>query len=385
MIHAQPEPVYAEDPAAQASNAFAFDTLNAIRDDAAHKQGNVVFSPFSLWSALTMTSGGAAGSTLKEMQHTLHVTSGGDVHARAGALTATLQATPGAELRVANRLFGEPGFAIVQAFNALMQKEYRAEIAHVPFTQDPAAACKQINKWVAGKTANKIHGLVSPSNIHKDTKLILVNAVYFKAAWQNEFNPELTTEMAFTRASGKTMETPMMSMEGDLPYFEAPGFQAVRLNYKDGKSSCIILLPAEGRKLEMSVELFNKIRTGLATRKVKLRLPRFTLQERLDFVPVLRSLGMKLPFTEKADFSALSTDAREPLVLGSVLHQAFVKLGEKGTEASAATAIVASAGSAYQGPRPAVFIANRPFYFFITQEETGAILFMGKVDKPDSK
>ncbi|HSI87145.1 MAG: serpin family protein [Candidatus Methylacidiphilales bacterium] len=379
-----------ESAAAKASNAFAFDVLNALKSDTT-QSGNVAFSPFNLWSALTMTSGGAAGDTLKEMQKALHADSLRDVHVRAGELTAQLQATPGTELRIANRLFAAPGLALVPAFDELLKKHYGTEISRVPFSSDPRSECNQINKWVAGQTANKIQRLLRPSQISADTPLILVNAIYFKAFWESPFRPHLTLPYPFTRASGKIMKSPMMSSLRDMPYFETTDFQAVRLEYKGGKTSCTLLLSGKGRKVSLTAALFEKIQAGFTTQKVALKVPRFTLEQQLDCVPILQSLGMKLPFSKKqADFSAMGTldvKVRKSLYLDAVAHEAFVKVNEEGTEATAATTVklVPVCMPPPETAKPKEFIADRPFYFFITQEETGVILFMGKVDKPDLK
>ena len=397
MIFVPPRSLHAEEnSAAQASNAFAFDALNAMKTGAA-KDGNIAFSPFSLWSALTMTSGGAAGDTLKEMRQTLHETSIADIHARAASLTTRLQATPGAELRVANRLFGAPGFMTTPSFDALMQKQYLAEMERVPFATDKAAACQHINKWVAAQTANRIPNLLNDRDITPDMKLVLINAVYFKAAWETEFRPESTVPLPFHRADGTTLLSPMMFGKSEIPYYDGEGFKAVRLMYKGGKASLIVLLPdsdsgtcsrtkTQATAPAIDAVLFKKIRTNLKPQKVVLRLPRFKAEQRLDFVPILKSLGMNLPFSDnKADFSALSTQVE--LKISVVIHQAMVQVGEKGTEAAAATAVfMAPRGMPPRDvEKPKEFIADHPFYFFITHEETGAILFLGKVDLPESK
>ncbi len=369
----------AQGTAADSNNRFAFDCLKNL---GAQKE-DIAFSPFSAWIALTMTSGGAAKTTLKEMAQVLHYPADeAKIHALASEWTAQLASLKDIELRTANRLWLSPSFELTPAFDQLTKEHYKAGVERISFNPDKEKARARINKWVEEQTADRIKNLLQPNNVTTDTKLVLTNAVYFKAKWEREFNPQDTRPLPFTQAEGEIVQTPMMLRKAMMPYYETSGFQAVRIPYAGGATSMIVVLPAKGKAPVLTANEFSKLRSGLADAKVVMRLPRFTLNARVDMIPMLNALGMNVPFTNAADFSNMTT--KEPLKIGAVIHQTFIKVGEKGTEAAAATSVAVVAGSA--APRPEVIkemFCDRPFLFFITHDPTGGILFAGRVDHPE--
>lgn len=373
--------LHARDTAAAYSNQFACDILESLSKES----GNIAFSPFSAWLALTMTSGGASGTTLAEMASTLHhpAKAGDAVHGLAGEWSRQLKAMKGIELSTANRLWIAPKFAITGGFDRLTQTYYQAGLERVDFAASTEDARLQINRWVSQQTAKRITDLLSPPDVTDDTRLILTNAIYFKANWQRPFNPQQTTPLPFTRANGEVMQAPMMLRDGPLPYLETAAFQTVRLAYAGEQTSMIVVLPKAGLPPVLTAESLATVTAGLREEQVTLRLPRFTTDQKLRMVPVLQSLGMEQAFTNTADFSRMST--QEALMIGNVVHHAFVKVGEKGTEAAAATAVVMRPrGIAPREEPKKQFIANRPFLFLIVHNSTGGILFLGRVDRPDS-
>lgn len=372
-------PLPAASPAAEANNQFAFDCLREL----SKKTGDLACSPYSAWIALTMTSGGAVKTTLKEMATTLHHPEGSTkIHAQAGEWTKELKDLKGIQLRTANRLWLAPKLELTPSYDQLTRKHYEAGLERAPFDSDPNKARKTINTWVEAQTAGHIKDLLQPMNVTEETRMVLTNAIYFNATWELEFNPNDTRPLPFHSASQGEKHSPMMLRKSVVPYYETPDFQAVRLAYTRGDTSMIVVLPAKGKSPSLSNSQFNALRTGLKEEKLTLRLPRFKIEQRVDMVGLLKELGMKTPFNNTADFSGMTLT--EPLVIGAVIHQAFVKVGEKGTEAAAATAVTMMPRSA--PPRQEVLkemICDRPFLFFITHDPTGGILFAGRVDHPE--
>lgn len=370
----------AQDSAAAAVNHFAFDSLKVL----AKQPGNIAFSPYSAWMALTMTSGGASGDTLKEMQATLHhgKTGSSSIHEDAAHWSAQLKALKDLELGTANRLWAAEGFSITDAFDTLTTKHYGAGLEQLSFSTDPDGARRTVNLWVAKQTADRIPELLLPPDVPRDTKLILTNAIYFKASWQRAFDPQLTRDLPFTKVDGQVVKTPTMASDASHPYFKNDAFQAIRLPYAGGGTSMVIVLPKPGTAPALTSASYGELRAGLASRPVELRLPRFKVNERLAMVDMLQDMGMRAAFTPAADFSAIS--AKEKLMIGNVVHQAFVEVGEKGTEAAAATAVVMRP-TGMRPPsvgKPEPFIVDRPFLFLLVHDATGGILFLGRVDSP---
>lgn len=377
MLFAQKD----ETAAAAASNEFAVTVLESLSKE----PGNLAFSPFSAWTALTMTSGGAANQTQAEMQAVLHHSSskGDAVHSAASKWAGRLSHLKGVELHIANRLWLAPAFSLTSEFNKVTQDHYQAGVERADFAGNQMAAIKLINDWVAGQTAGRIRNLLSPLDVPIDTKLVLTNAVYFNGQWLKPFYPKGTTNLPFTNADGKTMPTPMMLREDFVPYYEDESLQAIRLAYEGNDSSMVVVLPQKDRKAALDATTLNNVLKGLKNEKTLIRLPRFTVEQKIRMLPMLKALGMKEAFSQTADFSRMST--QEALMIGNVIHQAFVKVDEKGTEAAAATAVVMTPRGA--PPRPVQtkqFIANRPFLFFIIDNATGGILFLGRVNEPEA-
>lgn len=369
--------------AARSSNHFAFDCLEAMREE----PGNLAFSPYSAWSALTMTAGGARAATLAEMKKVLHLPEDDSVHAEAAAWRRELAAVKGTQLSVANRLWPAATFQVNPDYAALVKRHYEADLSPLDFLGDKEAARRRINGWVEEQTQSRIRDLLQPTDITADTLLVLTNAIYFKAEWRIPFSEYATAPWNFTDTSGAEVRTPMMLQTMRHPYFENDRLQAVRLPYKDGAFSMMVVLPAKGRKVDeagwMNAQIFEQVRQSWKEEhKVVVRLPRFKTEQRLSMAPMLEGLGMRTAFEDTADFGGISVNP--PLKVSRVIHQAFVQVGEKGTEAAAATAVAMAAGSA--APKPEVlkyFIADRPFLFLIVDDRNGGILFLGRVEKPD--
>jgi serpin B len=249
------------------------------------------------------------------------------------------------------------------------------------FRADPDGERRRINRTVADQTAGRITDLFPSGSIDEDSRLVLTNALYLKAAWAREFPRERTVDAPFTRADGSTVTVPMMHNEpgddegGMLGYAEGPGYQAVTLPYKGGKLAFTVIVPASAEALKGKgvAALLAEIRPAHVT----LAMPRFTAGSAMDLRDTLTAAGMPDAFSSAADFSGITDDTG--LYLGSVRHKTFVKVDEEGTEAAAATGVDAKAVSA---PVPHTVTVDRPFLFVITDTANGAPLFLGRIGDP---
>lgn len=378
-------------PLATASNALGFDLLPK-----AAPIGNVAISPASISTALIMTWGGAAGATADEMRKVLHLE--GDpakVLATAGQLAAALQNPKRAlVLRIANRLFGEQGYPFEQPFLAQTRDAFGAPLQPLDFSHAPEPARATINSWVEGQTEHRIKDLLPAKSITTDTRLVLVNALYFLADWDQPFEKNQTFDAPFrpTTDAADTRNVPTMHEHGYFKLARADGVAVLELPYKGGDASMVVILPDADdgwvtlvRSLDAA--MFAKWRAALAPTEVVVSLPKFTVDPlaAIDLVDTLEQLGMSAAFDPRtADFLAIAKppDPEKRLFIGAVFHKAFVKVDEKGTEAAAATAVVMPEGAGAAPAPPEVFNADHPFLFAIVDNASGLILFLGRINLP---
>ncbi|HSI63173.1 MAG TPA: serpin family protein [Candidatus Saccharimonadia bacterium] len=368
--------------AAKSNNAFAFSLLNKVSGG----EENFACSPFSIWSALAMTSAGAEKETLAQMRKVLHLSESADNHEMVGAWSKALRASQNVEIRVANRLWGNKGLPFQDGFLKLTEKHYDAGLETVDFTNQPDAACTRINQWVSQETKDRIKDLLKPEDIRSDTRLVLTNAVYFKGKWRRPFDPKDTSPRAFTLASGKSIQAQAMRKTQPALYMENGELQAVQLPYQEGSTSMIVVLPRKADALLKAGFLddakFSAVVAALKLeREVVVQLPRFEVSARLGLNEPLGALGMMRAFSRDAEFGAM---CKEPLMISKVIHQAWVKVAEDGTEAAAATAVtMMPTGMPARPAEPKMFIVERPFLFFIVDSNTSGVLFAGKVMLPE--
>jgi serpin B len=367
---------------AKANNAFAFSLLNQVEGG----EENFACSPLSIWSALTMTSAGAENETLAEMRKVLHLPENADVHAQVGAWTRALSASEKVEIRIANRLWGNKALPFKESFLKLTEKAYGAGLETVDFANQPDASRTRINEWIAQETKDRIKDLLKPEDIKPDTRLVLTNAVYFKGKWLRPFDANSTASRTFTLATGKTIEAKSMRKSMPLAYMENADLQAVRLPYQGNTTSMFVVLPRKADALLkagfLGEDQFNAIITTLKSEpRVVVELPRFEVSARLALESTLAAMDMARAFTDDAEFGALS---KESLKIAKVIHQAWVKVAEEGTEAAAATAVTMMPTGALLPPtEPKLFLVERPFLFFIMDDKSSGVLFAGKVMQPE--
>ena len=379
-----PETVPIDPNVVTANTQFGFDLFNDIRKIEQDK--NIFISPLSISIALAMTLNGASGETEHAMTNTLHLQGldSESINAGYAGLRHALQvADPKVTLAIANALWARQNVPFKQDFLQRNTQFFGAEVSTLDFT-DPNTL-PTINQWVNTNTNGKITKILD--EINPDTVLFLINAIYFKGTWQTEFDPSRTRDGTFYFATGAEKQIPMMTRTGDYPYYEnyEAKFQAISLPYGDGRMSMYIFLPYRESDLNtflegLNTENWERWVSQFREQEVFLSMPKFKLEYEKTLNNPLQSLGMGIAFAPgAADFSRMADleALGKNLYIGEVLHKAVVEVNEEGTEAAAVTSVGIRATSA-----PPAFMANRPFFFAIHDNETKTVLFMGTVVDP---
>jgi serpin B len=370
-------------PAGPATGAFGLELMRRLSG------GNLVFSPDSIAAALAMAGSGAGGQTAEQIAHVLQLSSPGDF-AEVGQLQSSISAEQLAAagddpeaptLEIANGLFVQQGFSLREPFLSGVQRSFGAAPQTVDFGGGGASAVEAINTWVSEHTRGlipQILGSVPPATV-----LALANAIYLKAAWSYPFKASATTSSLF-HGQHRAASMPFMHQTEKLPYSHGKGYVAVELPYQASTLSLLIVLPV-GRSIaslqrRLGAAELAQIADRLTPEPVALSLPRFQLEFHGWLNAPLEELGMTDAFGEHADFSGI---AAEPLKLGLVEHASDFSVDEQGTLATAATTITLEPLSARFPVKPTVqFDANRPFLFFLRDDDTGAVLFSGRLTEP---
>ena len=358
----------------------------------AKQKGNFIYSPASISSALAMTREGARDATATAMDRVL----GLDAGTIAKALVKTFK-TPKQEpnqptvpvLAIANRLFGDRTTPFEKAFLDVTSNDYQAPVESVDFRHAHDAARKHINDWVAKQTRDKIVDLLASSDVDESTRMILVNAIYMKASWATAFEPSLTKPAPFAIAGATSKKVDTMHMEGsaswgahdgartvDLPYYSAGGPRlAMLVVVPDSKSLADI-------EAAYAAEGLTPFLTATSNRgDAAVALPKFEVGTSFELADPLSKLGMGVAFSDAANFSGMSKVSTH---ISAVVHKAWAKVDENGTEAAAATAVVATETSVSVRPTPHAFDVDRSFLFFI-HDDHGNVLFGGRIVDPSTR
>lgn len=345
---------------------------------------NIVLSPISAQIVLTLTYMGAEGNTASQMLNGLHLSgSKGGIAGQMQQLIEPLQNST--SLKVANNIFIMKSYTVKSTFGAVAKKDFYSGIQSVNFAQNIAAA-NLINTWVANETDNKITNLLSANSLNKNTRMVLVNAIYFKGVWQQQFLKNRTTKASFYTNISTTVQVNMMHVQAKFRYGQLSNLNAncIELPYKDGNLSMLIILPHNRTglaKLETDLKTVNIIELSKTMRltDVVLSIPKFQIEFQLSLVGALRKLGMTDMFSGSANFSAL-LNSDEPIHVSDVVQKAFIEVNEEGTVAAAATAVTVVKTLAIAiRPPPIVFDADHPFTFIL--KSNNDILFMGRFTK----
>ena len=362
------------------SNDFTFEMYRQLIDG----DDNVFFSPYSITTALGMAFEGARGETALEMANVLNFSL--DDEARWEMMREFQNYfnndNASYNLSTANAFWLNQGWELKEEYRYALISYYLAHGEELDFAGDPAGSAETINGWVENNTNGKIKNLISEENIDAFTYLILTNAIYFKADWKYQFDSNATENSTFSLSNGNTIQTEMMHLHDEeitFNYSSNGDVQMLQLPYKDNELSMYILLPYGNDittlESELDGALISELKNNLTSEEVDIYLPKFKLEQDYELKDALTDMGMPTAFVPSADFSGITDSAS--LWIDSVIHKSFIELNEEGTEAAAATAVFMTLGF-----NPISFRANHPFIFFIQHEETGQILFMGKLENP---
>jgi len=372
------------------NNAFTLDIYNSLRSES----GNLILSPYSISLALAMTYAGARGETETQMADVLHFTQGQPAtHSTFNALDLALENDPlnldkdqePLKLNIANAVWAEQTFSFLPEFLDTIAANYGAGIHLADFINNFDQERIGINNWVSDKTENKINDLLQDGTLSTDTRMVLVNAIYFKADWLSKFDPNSTYDSIFHLLDGNEISTPTMSNHMfAIPYITGSGYQAVELAYAGKTAAMDIILPDEGTfntfESSFNKDVYDQIISGMQpSGGISISLPKFEFTKEFGLADILNEMGMSDAFDRStADFSGMTGEKN--LFISKVIHKAFVAVDEEGTEAAAATAVIMETAGAMMPD--ASFIANRPFIFVIRNTMNGQVLFVGRVLNP---
>ena len=339
---------------------------------------NTVFSPYSIYSCLSMTAAGAQGDTLAEMTKVLGLPS--NLTKLSDALTAN-NASLRDHLKVANSLWIAPQFVIRPDFRQTVEDHFHAHVTSLDFSSPPTAV-NTINHWIAENTNQKITNLLKENDLQTTTRLVLANALYFSGKFLKPFNPSRTSTQNFWIEDASIVQIPMMEQTSAFFYAEDETFRTIALPMEASQIALVIFLPKEkifsGLVSQLSSEKFKAILDNLGLQRIRLKLPKFTLKERFDLRQALTQLGLSTVFTPQANFSGI--DGKLDLYLSKVVHEAYFALDESGIVAAAATAAAISTTAVAQMLKE--FVADHPFIFALVDLQTKIPLFLGEFTTP---
>ena len=370
---------------AESVRAFSADLFGALARATHGAPANIVVSPYSAACALAMTLQGARGETAEQIARVLHLAAdGGSAYGELGSeLTSAAETTGEVSLDLANSVWAEQSLDWKQEFLAALETGHKAAFQRADFRTGSAAVADRINAWVAERTHDKITELFTPSMIDKDSRLVLVNAAYFKAAWQQPFQGP-ADDRPFTLADGNVVRVATMSQTfRRIGLAAGAGWQAVQLDFVGNRMAMALVLP-DGPVDRLQQQLSGgSIRELLEPYEpvgaLQVQLPKWSFHCRYELTDPLAELGMPLAFDQRsADFGQMTDD--EPLVISTAVQEAYVAVDEQGAEAAAATGVGMVRAAALTRPRELIF--DRPFLFMIFDRLTRVPIFIGRVSDP---
>lgn len=374
-----------------ANNLFAFDIYKKIASENSDDE-NLFLSPFSISSALAITYEGADGETEDEIKSVFHFPE--DIESlREGFLDINKginAGDPEYELEIANALWAEQTYKFLEDYISTAEKYYSAETKNLDFINQPEESRVTINEWVEDKTNERIKDLIPQGMIDPMTRLVITNAIFFKGTWVLQFDENKTSAADFVTPSGEIVKVDMMQRTDEdavYDYVETDELQLLKMPYdhENGKElSMVIILPNEDdlQTVENSLNSskLKELENSVESKQVKVYFPKFKLETEYQLSDALREMGMPTAFSGSADFSGM--DGTTDLFISDVVHKAFVEVNEEGTEAAAATGVVMKLTSVVEEEPVPVFRADHPFIFIIQDNETGNILFIGRISNP---
>ncbi|KAF1077505.1 serpin family protein [Methanogenium sp. MK-MG] len=376
----------------EANTLFAYDLYHTLSSDYQYVDQNIFFSPYSISTTLALTYEGAKGTTADEIRSVFHFPVNDTVRqdGYAGLIAGLNSPDAAYTLQTANALWAEKTNPFLPAYIETAEHYYAVEVRNMDFTSAPEASRQTINRWVEDQTEDRIKDLIPAGAIDSLTQLVITNAVYFKGTWVLQFDENNTRPAEFRSEGGEYVTVDMMQRTDEdarYAYAETADLQILRMPYEheSGKAlSMLVLLPKDGEITTAEAALgtteFADAVASMETKQVEVFFPKFTLETTYSLPGTLKAMGMPTAFGDGADFSGM--DGTRELYISGVIHKAFVDVNEEGTEAATATGVVlAGKGMMEEDPVP-VFRADHPFVFLITDDETGMLLFMGRVADP---
>ena len=368
----------------EANNRFAINLYSQYKSE----EGNIFFSPFSISTAMAMVYEGAEGKTAKEIKSVFGFPKYDNSRRNqySNLLSEINKKDKEYALKTANALWAEQDFQFLDEYLTTVEKYYAGKTTNLDFKNEPDSSRLIINNWVKDKTNNKIKDLFPEGSIHPLTRLVLTNAIYFKAEWLKQFDADKTRDMNFRVNPDKSIKVPMMQRtdrKSIFDYTQNEDLQILEMPYAGEDLSMLILLPLdddiEALENSFTIEKLTEWKKSLRKRRVNIYIPKFKFETKYFMKNTLSNLGMPTAFTNSADFSGMT--GTKDLKIDKVIHQAFIEVNEEGTEAAAATGVSIIRKTSIPPPTP-IFKADHPFIFIIQQIKTGNILFMGRVNNP---
>ncbi|KAL2089650.1 hypothetical protein ACEWY4_014338 [Coilia grayii] len=358
-------------------------------------ESNIFMSPISISTAFAMTKLGACNTTLEQLMKvfefdTIKEKTSDQVHFFFAKLNCRLyrKKDKTTELVSANRLFGEKSLSFNETYQNISELVYGAKLLPLNFKEKPELARVTINDWISNKTENRIKNTLPQGSIDSDTVLVLVNTIYFKGQWKNKFDKDSVMKDDFRVSDGKTCPVPMMYQETKFKYgrFQEDKVKVLELPYRGEDITMVLILPTKGTTLaEVEKGLHLKKLVGWLNRMkettVAVQIPRFKIEDSFSLKEKLQTMGLQHLFSpNQASLPGLLGDESDNIYISDAFHKAFLEVNEEGSEAAAATAVVAI-GRSINFNRE-VFIANRPFLLLIREATINTIIFMGRVADP---
>jgi serpin B len=366
----------------RANNGFAFKLYSELIKT---EEGNIFYSPYSIFSALAMTYEGARGETAEEMKDVFNFPEIDVLRPNFAAIYNSInEMSKEWELRSGNALWLQKDYAFLEEYLNNVEEYYGGKAEVLDFIENAEESRKTINSFIEEQTNHKIKDLIPPGYLNEYTRLVLTNAIYFRGDWKWAFDESLTRDEDFWIGPNSTEKVQMMHMIPNetirFNYADMGDAQILELPYRGDKISMLIILPnnIEAFERSLTLEKLDEYRAEMKGEKLdEICLPKFEIDTKYSLVEPLSALGMHTAFGEEADFSGMT--GRRELFISKIVHQAYVKVDEKGTEAAAATAVIINLTAI---PERKVFRADHPFIFIIQEIETGNILFMGRIVNP---
>ena len=348
------------------------------------QDSNAIFSPYSLYSCLSMTYVGAKGSTKEQIAKVLHISQNNN-----DSFLQSLQSVNDhtkKSVLVSQALCVAEKYQLNDEYVSSIQKYLGADLFKVNFS-NPESALEKVNHWVATNTNGKIDHLLGPRDVSSETRLILLNALYFKGQWRMPFDPKNTTFIDFTNRKGEVLKVPAMHATQDYSFFEDDVMSVLSLDFSEGHENIAMyfVLPKISDNFaqclsHLTCDKFLEIKKAMQFNHIELFLPKCTIDMHIEVQDILKKMGMLEAFTKKADFSLISR--ANDLYIDKVIHQARLEVNENGVEATAATAVTMMMKSMRYPEKAKIISFDRPYYVVIEDKKMAAPLFIGQVLDP---